>query len=307
MIDTDLSPLALAGISGLFGVCVGSFLNVAIYRLPKEGLRVWKPARSFCPGCQRQLEWSENIPVLSWVVQGGRCRGCKGRISVRYPLVELLTAACWAWMGWITPAEQWPMLLVRLLVLSALLVATFVDFDCFEIPDEVSIGGMVVAPLVSFLVPELHAASPIARWVADGAEPGRGAAVVASLCGIATGGGVLLAVGWIGEKLLGKEAMGLGDVKLLGAAGGFVGGGGALFALVLASMVGAVIGVGNILRLHCELRSRVRRRGARTTSAQSFAIARACGQMLPFGPYLALGTVVVLLYWEAVSTRFWPA
>ena len=301
---TDLSPGALAAICGVFGLCVGSFLNVAIYRLPKEGLKVWSPARSFCPGCKRQLEWSENVPVVSWVLHGGRCRGCRGLISVRYPLVELLTGAAWAGLGWITPAEEWPMLAVRLLVVSALLVATFVDFDCFEIPDEVSIGGMWVAPVVSLLVPELHRDSLVARWVADGGEPGRGAAVAASLAGVAVGAGVLLAIGWVGEKLMGKEAMGLGDVKLLGAAGGFVGPGGALVALVLASMVGAVAGIGNIARFYCLLRSRVRARRRSTPRGKSLAIAKACGQMLPFGPYLALGTLVVLLYGKSLGSWF---
>ena len=294
----QFSPGALAATCGVFGLCVGSFLNVAIYRFPKENLTVWRPARSFCPGCQRQLEWSENIPVLSWVLQGGRCRGCRGRISLRYPLVELLTGAAWAALGWITPGEAWPLLLVRLLVTTALIVATFVDFDCYEIPDEVSIGGMLVAPLVSLAVPELHRDTWLAQWVAEGGEPGRGAALVASLGGIAVGAGVLLAIGWVGERALGKEAMGLGDVKLLGAAGGFVGPGGALVALVLASMVGAVVGIANIARFYCLLRARARARHAPTPPSRSLAIAKACGQMLPFGPYLALGTLAVLLYWD---------
>ena len=299
----ELSPGALAAACGVFGLCVGSFLNVAIYRFPKEELTVWRPTRSFCPGCRRQLEWSENIPVLSWLVQGGRCRGCKGRISVRYPLVELLTGFAWAALGWITPAEDWPMLLVRLLVTTALIVATFVDFDCYEIPDEISIGGMLVAPLVSLAVPELHRDTYLAHWVAEGGEPGRGAALVASLGGIAVGAGVLLAIGWLGEKLMGKEAMGLGDVKLLGAAGGFIGPGGALVALVIASMVGAVVGIANIGRFYCLLRSRVGARSAATSRARSLEIAKACGQMLPFGPYLALGTLAVLLYWNLLV--FW--
>lgn len=294
----ELSPGALAAICAVFGLCVGSFLNVAIYRFPKPELTVWKPVRSFCPGCRRQLEWSENIPVLSWVAQGGRCRGCRGRISIRYPLVELLTGAAWAALGWITPAEAWPMLLVRLLVTTALIVATFVDFDCYEIPDEISIGGMLVAPVVALLVPELHRDTWLAQWVAEGGEPGRGAALVASLGGIAVGAGVLLAIGWVGERALGKEAMGLGDVKLLGAAGGFIGPGGALVALVLASMVGAVVGIANIVRFYCLLRARVRARRGSTARARSLEIAKACGQMLPFGPYLALGTLAVLLYWN---------
>ncbi|MBM3991742.1 MAG: hypothetical protein FJ298_12135 [Planctomycetes bacterium] len=293
-----LSPLALAATCAAFGLCVGSFLNVAIYRFPKQHLTVWRPARSFCPGCERQLGWSENLPVLSWVAQGGRCRGCRGRISIRYPLVELLTAGAWAGLGWMTPAEQWPLLLVRLLVTSALIVVTFVDFDCFEIPDEISIGGMLLAPAISWAVPELHRDTWLAHWVAEGGEPGRTAALVASLGGIAVGALVLLAIGWAGKRALGKEAMGLGDVKLLGAAGGFVGPGGALVALVLASLVGALVGSANIARFYCLLRARARARNGPTSRARSLEVAKACGQMLPFGPYLALGTLAVLLYWN---------
>jgi len=296
--SAELSPLALAATCAAFGLCVGSFLNVAIYRFPKQHLTVWRPARSFCPQCRRQLEWSENLPVLSWVAQGGRCRGCRGRISIRYPLVELLTAAAWAGLGWLTPGEQWPLLLVRLLVTSALIVVTFVDFDCFEIPDEISIGGMLLSPVISWAVPELHRDTWLAHWVAEGGEPGRTAALVASLGGIAVGALVLLAIGWAGERALGKEAMGLGDVKLLGAAGGFVGPGGALVALVLASLVGALVGSANIARFYCLLRARVRARNAPTSRARSLSIAKTCGQMLPFGPYLALGTLAVLLYWN---------
>src|SRR6185503_14032531 len=123
------------------------------------------------------------------------------------------------------------------------------DFDFYEIPDEVSIGGIVLAPLASVLVPELHRYTWLAQRYSEGAEVTR------------VGGGALLAIGWIGARLLGKEAMGLGDVKLLAAAGGFVGPGGALFALVTASFLGAIAGIANVARYQCLLRERARRRG----------------------------------------------
>jgi leader peptidase (prepilin peptidase) / N-methyltransferase len=283
------------------GLFVGSFLNVAIYRLPREDMTVARPRRSQCPSCGRQLTWRENVPLLSWLVQRGRCRGCGWRIPVRYPLVEALTALAWWGVATITPEGDWPLLLVRLLVLSGLIVATFVDFDCFEIPDEVSIGGMVLAPILSFAVPELHAHTWVAKAYSDGAEVTRTAALIASLAGLVAGGGVLIAIGTLGEKLLGREAMGFGDVKLLAAAGGFVGPGGALAALVVASFVGAVAGVANIARFLCLLRRRARERSSPRRFSRSLAAARAAGQMLPFGPYLALGTALSLLYWERLS------
>jgi leader peptidase (prepilin peptidase) / N-methyltransferase len=286
------------------GLFVGSFLNVAIHRLPKEGMSVSHPRRSVCPSCNRQLTWKENVPLLSWLVQRGRCRGCGWRIPFRYPLVEALTAALW-WLCVVsTPEGEWPLLLVRLLVISGLIVATFVDFDCFEIPDEVSIGGMFVAPIASLLVPSLHSATWVAQRYSEGPEVTRTGALIGSLAGLVVGGGILLVVGWIGEKLLGREAMGFGDVKLLAAAGGFVGPGAALAALVIASFVGAFVGIANIGRFVCFLRRRVRERKSARTFAHSLAAARAAGQMLPFGPYLALGTALALLYWEHLGRWF---
>jgi leader peptidase (prepilin peptidase)/N-methyltransferase len=286
------------------GLFVGSFLNVAIHRLPREDMTVSNPRRSQCPSCARQLTWRENVPLLSWLVQRGRCRGCGWRIPVRYPLVEALTAGLWWLAATLTPQEDWPLLLVRLLVLSGLVVATFVDFDFFEIPDEISIGGMVLAPILSFAVPELHAHTWVAQAYADGGEVTRTAALIASLAGLVAGGGVLIAIGTVGEKVLGREAMGFGDVKLLAAAGGFIGPGGALVALVVASFVGAFAGVGNIARYLCLLRRRARERRSSRAFSRSLAAARAAGQMLPFGPYLALGTALALLYWERLSGWF---
>ncbi len=285
---------------GGMGLFVGSFLNVAIHRLPRPGMTVSKPRRSQCPSCARGLTWKENVPLLSWLVQGGRCRGCGWRIPWRYPLVELLTALLWFLAAWMSPAGDWPLVLARVVVLSGLVVATFVDFEHFEIPDEVSIGGMVLAPLASLLVPELHRATSLSRLLGQGGEVDRWSALVGSLVGVAIGGGVLLGIGWLGKLLFRREAMGLGDVKLLAAAGGFVGPGGALAALVLGSVVASVAGVLNVARFYCLSRGRVSRRGARKSVGRSLASARIAGRYLPFGPYLALGIGIVLLAWNHV-------
>ncbi len=288
---------------GTMGLFVGSFLNVAIHRLPRPDLGVSKPRRSFCPGCRRQLTWRENVPVLSWVLQRGRCRGCRTRIPVRYPLVEVLTAGLWLLAAWSLPEDSVGVVMVRTLVLSGLVVATFVDFEFFEIPDEISIGGLVLAPLLSLAVPELHAESALSRAFAAGAAlppMERGDAVMQSLIGMMVGAGSLYGIGLLGRLAFGRDAMGLGDVKLMGAAGGFLGGPRVLVALVLASFFASLAGLANIGRLYLVVRHRDRARGRSGGPGQALARARVAGRYVPFGPYLALGIGIVLLYWNDV-------
>ncbi len=295
---------------GTMGLFVGSFLNVAIHRLPRPDLGVSKPRRSFCPGCRRQLTWRENIPVVSWALQRGRCRGCEVRIPMRYPLVELLTAFLWVVAAWSLPTDSLGVVLVRTLVLSGLVVATFVDFEFFEIPDEVSIGGLLLAPVLSLAVPELHAESALSRAFAAGeslAPMTRGDAVMQSLYGIAVGAGALYGIGLLGRVAFGRDAMGLGDVKLMGAAGGFLGGPRVLIALVMASFFASIAGVGNIARLYFVIRQRDRARGRKGGPGKALATARIAGRYVPFGPYLALGIGIVLLYWDDVREWLrWP-
>lgn len=293
------SQLVFWGVTGLF---IGSFLNVAIHRLPQEGGSVSSPRRSQCPNCKRVLTWRENIPVLSWVIQGGRCVGCKWSIPWRYPLVEILTAGLWLLAAWVTPSEQWDMLLVRLLVLSGLVVATFVDFAHFEIPDQVSIGGMLAAPILSVLVPRLHADTLVAQMFSHAPGVDRIGALIGCLAGMLVGGGALLFIGWLGKRLFGRDAMGLGDVKLLAGAGGFLGPGGVGFALVLASLFASLAGLSNMLRILLVSRARARSRAAPKSFARSLASARVAGRYIPFGPYLALGIGIVLLYWNDVRS-----
>lgn len=291
---------------GAMGLLVGSFLNVAIHRLPKPGQSVWSPRRSHCPSCGRQLTWSENVPILSWLAQLGRCRGCRGRISPRYPMVEALNGALWLWAAAWTPPGEWGLLAIRVTVLSGLIVATFVDFDCFEIPDEVSIGGMLLAPLCALAVPVLHQETALARRfsateVALAGGVDRLGALLGCLAGIAVGGGVLLAIGWLGKRIWGRDAMGLGDVKLLAAGGGFVGPGGALAALLIASLVASIVGLAVMTGFLLRSQLRARSRGVTRPLGRSLQTARIAGRYLPFGPYLALGTGIVLLHWDHVQ------
>lgn len=289
----------------LTGLFVGSFLNVVIYRYPLEDASVNNPRRSRCPKCLHGLAWYENVPLMSWLVQRGRCRHCSVRIPWRYPLVEALTAGLWLLAALHAGGPgDWQLVLVQVLVLSGLVVATFVDFDCLEIPDSVSIGGMVVGPLLSALVPDLHADSWIAQQLSEGApEVSRMGAFTASLAGAAAGWGILFVIGWLGARAFGKEAMGFGDVKLLGAGGAFVGPGGVVLALMLASVLASVAGILNMARFYVLVRSRARQRGGRKPIGKALHVARMVGRYIPFGPYLAAGIGIALLYWNDVASR----
>ncbi len=289
----------------LTGLFVGSFLNVVIYRYPLEDATVSNPKRSRCPKCEHSLAWYENIPLASWSFQRGRCRHCAVRIPWRYPLVEALTAGLWLMAAVASGGvSAWPVVLVQVLVLSGLVVATFVDFDCLEIPDSVSIGGMIVGPVLSFAVPAIHGNSWLASQLSEGVgEVSRMGALSASLAGLALGWGILFVIGWLGSKAFGKEAMGFGDVKLLGAGGAFIGPGGVVLALMLASVLASAAGVLNMTRFYVLIRSRARRRGVPKPVRKAMHVARIIGRYIPFGPYLAAGIGIALLYWDDVSAR----
>ncbi len=144
----------------LFGASIGSFLNVCIYRLPLD-LSVNDPKRSFCPSCKKQIAWHHNLPLISWLYLRGRCPNCGSRIAFRYFAVELLTAlmflAVWRCFPWEVAIAYW-------VLLSLLIAATFIDFEHFIIPDEITLGGVAAGLVASFLVPELMLAD--GRWQA---------------------------------------------------------------------------------------------------------------------------------------------
>lgn len=296
----DIPPGLLLVWATLLGLIVGSFLNAAIYRLPREGMSIGHPKRSLCPGCGRQVRARENIPVISWLLLRGKCAGCGWRIPWRYPFVELLTGGLFLLVAWHAPEGAWGLILVWWIVLAALVVATFVDFDFFEIPDEVSIGGMVLGPIASLLVPRLHEGTWIAQRLSEGDSVDRVGALLGSLAGLAVGGGVLYGIGAVGSRIFGRDAMGFGDVKLLAAGGAFVGPGGALTALLIGAFVASIFGVANMVRFTCLSRRRARSRGAAKPFGRSVAVGRIAARYLPFGPYLGMGVGIVLLDWSHV-------
>lgn len=203
----------------LLGLVMGSFLNVCIVRLPHEE-SVVEP-RSHCRSCKNPLAWYDNIPLISFVVLRGRCRTCTERISVRYPLVEALTAVLFVM---IVAADMPPRETVLNLVLaSALVVVTFIDIDYFIIPDQITWPSILIAPAAAFVVQHIT--------VRD------------SIVGILLGGGMLWAFAWSYEKLRGHEGMGLGDVKLLAMIGGLQGWQAPLFSLMAGAIVGSAVGL----------------------------------------------------------------
>jgi len=143
--------LSFTVVAAVLGATVGSFLNVCIYRLPLD-LSVNEPRRSFCPSCKKQIPWHQNLPLLSWLSLRGRCANCGSRIAFRYFLVELLTAllflAVWRSFPWQTALAYW-------VLVSLLIVATFIDFEHFIIPDEITLGGAAAGIVASFIIPEL--------------------------------------------------------------------------------------------------------------------------------------------------------
>ena len=203
----------------IFGLCVGSFLNVVIARLP-AGRSVISPG-SACPRCGSAIAWYDNLPVLSYVLLRARCRACQNPISWRYPAVELICGMLFA-LAYLHfgPTSR---LAAALVLLGALIAITGIDFDHQIIPDVISLPGIVVGFVFSFFLPWLG-------WQS-------------SLVGIVAGGGVLWLIIELYYRLRKEEGMGGGDVKLLAMIGAFLGWRAVLFTLFAASLVGSVVGV----------------------------------------------------------------
>ena len=209
----------VAAIVFIFGLLIGSFLNVCIYRLPRNESLAF-PA-SHCPICNAAIPPWLNIPVVSYLLLRGRCRSCATSISAIYPLVELLTAllglALYLRFGLSLP-------FFILTVLSAsLVVVAFIDLEHQIIPDEISLSGIVIGFACSFFIPRIG-------WLN-------------SLLGILAGGGSLYLVAWGYERFTGKEGMGGGDIKLLAMLGAFLGWKAIPFIIFVSSLTGSVIGV----------------------------------------------------------------
>jgi len=209
------------------GSCLGSFLNVCIYRLPRERSIV-RP-RSRCTSCEHPIAWYDNIPLLSFAALRGACRHCRHPISWRYPLVEALTGA--ATVAVLARFGVGPVGWVYVAFVAALITASFIDLEFQIIPDEISLGGLAVGLALSALIPALHGtASPLAS-------------LMRSAIGMLIGGGVLYGTGLIGDVIFRKESMGGGDIKLLAMAGAVLGWKLVLLTFFLAPVLALIPGL----------------------------------------------------------------
>jgi leader peptidase (prepilin peptidase)/N-methyltransferase len=258
-------------LSVAWGACIGSFLNVCIYRIPID-LSVIKPD-SHCPACKKPIAWYQNIPIFSYIFLKGKCANCGIKISARYVLVEILVALLFllVWMKFnitpgarplgLVPITDFKLIPVYWLAVMGLVLGTFVDFEHMIIPDRVTLGGIACGLIAGALVPSLHGQTEIL--------PG----IMQSAIGAAAGWGSLWSVAMLGEFIFKKEAMGFGDVKLMGAIGAFFGWKAVLFTIMLSSFAGSIVGISLIIFGKKEMQSKI-----------------------PYGPYLALAAIL-WMYW----------
>ena len=261
--------LILSAFSFMMGACIASFLNVVIWRVPRGESIVSPP--SHCPKCGAEIRWWQNLPILSWLALRGKCAKCRATISPRYIIVEtiggvLFLAAFWRF------GEFAPFMWVWLALMIA---GSFIDFDHQLLPDFVTVGGMVygvVLSLASWLVaPYLRVpALPLYPALQPFAAP-----PLNSLIGLAFGFSLLWLVRFLGTKAFKREAMGMGDVFLMGAVGALFGPVAVLMTLVLSSLFGSVVGIALVL-------------AAKARIGRFVAI--------PYGPYICLGCLA-WMFW----------
>jgi leader peptidase (prepilin peptidase)/N-methyltransferase len=229
-----------AALAFLAGLLVGSFLNVCVFRMPRD-LSVVRP-RSFCPACEKPIAWYDNVPLVSYMLLHGKCRQCGWRVPLRYPIVELLTglafAACFAALGLTLSAFKYALF-------SAILIALIAtDVEERILPDEFTLGGTLAGlVLAGFVMMD----PGIAGFLVQSSVGPRWASVVESAFGAGVSSGSIWFVGWLFLKLRHREGLGLGDVKMIAMIGAFLGLPEALLTLMAASLSGAVGGVIYIL------------------------------------------------------------
>jgi len=201
------------------GAIIGSFLNVCIYRLPLQQSVVWPS--SHCPTCQAHIAWDDNIPLFSILRLKGRCRQCRGAISWRYPLIEGVNGFGYVALAWHFGMD-WSTLVYGAFF-SSMVVVTMIDWEHFIIPDVITLPGIVLGLVCSWVILPLE--------------------VVDSVLGVLVGGGILWFMAWVSPFLFGKEGMGGGDIKLLAMIGAFLGWKPTLLTLMLGALIGSVVGL----------------------------------------------------------------
>ena len=267
-IRKDLVPI-LAFFSFWLGACIASFLNVVIWRAPRGESIVSPP--SHCPKCNSPIKWYQNIPILSWLALRGKCANCRAPISPRYICVELLGGllflAVFLWL-WLPTVPLWfavTHVVVMWIWIALMIAGSFIDFDHQLLPDFTTVGGMILGVAESLV-------STCFNFVyGDGVQASTWLKLTPlfwSLAGLVFGFGLLWLVRWIGSKAFKREAMGMGDVFLMGAVGALFGPIAVLVTFILSSVVGSVVGVSLILLSKTKL-------GGFTP--------------IPYGPYICIG------------------
>ena len=241
----------------ILGLIVGSFSNVCVYRIPRNESIVY-PA-SHCPKCHTTIKPIDNIPLLSYILLKGRCRNCKSKISIRYPVVEFLTGFIYLQIYLVYGLSI--QTLIYIILSSALIIISFIDLNEQIVPDVISLPGIVIGFIISFFIPYIS--------------------FINSALGILAGGGIILIIGLAGSVIFKKEAMGGGDVKLAAMIGAFLGWRYIIISLFLGFFLGAIVGIILIL-------SKIKSRE----------------DVVPFGPFIVLGSFITLLWGEKILSWY---
>lgn len=254
----------------VLGLEFGSFLNVCVYRIP-EGLSIVRPA-SACAYCNKRIVWYDNIPILSYFFLRGKCRHCQSKISVQYPIVEVFTGIVFLLVFHsvlIVSGGTICAYIFFIIFCCLLIVGSLVDLRRHIIPNEITYTGLILAPIASILCADLHNVSGSLRFFVDSGNQWI-ASLLASLIGIFVSGGLIFLCGVFGKFVFRKDAMGFGDVKLMGVIGGFLGWKLAVATFFLAPFFGLLFGLPRLILKR--------------------------SNVIPYGPFLSLAAFICLLF-----------
>ncbi len=252
------------------GLIIGSFLNVCIYRIP-EGISLLWPA-SKCVNCSKRVVWYDNIPVLSYLFLKGKCRHCQHKISALYPITEIITGIVFLSLFHSVILAKGDLISVYIFYLifcCLLIVGSIVDLKLYIIPNEITYTGLILAPIASLLCVGSRNLNNAQGYFDNSANQWL-ASLQASIIGIFVAGGMIFLCGVIGKLVLRKDAMGFGDVKLMGVIGGFIGWKLAVATFFLAPFFGLLFGIPRLISKR--------------------------GKVIPYGPFLSLAAFICLLF-----------
>lgn len=255
--------------SFILGAVVGSFLNVCIYRLPREESIAFPP--SHCTSCNNPIKFYDNIPILSYLILGGKCRNCSMRISPIYPIIELISAVLT-----LLAVRQFGInmdTLFYIVLIYSLIIITFIDLEHMIIPNVITFPGIGVGIIFNLIITNWGYASDLLDTpdLKNFLRLFSEVPIMSSILGVLIGGGLLYFIGFLYEVIRKREGMGMGDVKLLAMLGAFLGWQGVIFIVFLSSIIGTVIGLSIILYQRENLK---------------YAI--------PFGPFLSIAAIIYI-------------